>query len=135
MLGVEHSLYNFFDIPPGSSLLSELNLMRDVVMLGSIIYSMLIIVTALLKYWYQAKHLAISFSGQVALGLYLCFLTINRLTTSVSLFATTQPLKFDDGAKEPIITLPIANILFVVILTLRFGLVYFYKSNYVYRSQ
>ena len=65
MLGVEHSLYNFFNIPPGSSLLSELNLTRDVVMFGSIMYSMLVILTALLKYWYQAKSLAVTLKGQV----------------------------------------------------------------------
>merc|ERR1719225_251992 len=94
IVGVEHRLYSFFNIQHlyHEGLFSQLNLMRDIVMLGSILYSLAFILTALVKYWYQAKNLAISFSGQFVLGLYLFFMTFNRLTTAVSLFATTQPL-------------------------------------------
>jgi len=130
IIGVEHRLYTFFGISAGGSLLAELNLVRDVVVLGSILYSLMIVLTALVKYWYQAKNLAISGSGQVVLGLYLCFLTINRLTTAISLFATTQPLNFDDGTKIPKISLPVGVFIFMLILLLRFCLVYFYKRQF-----
>jgi len=131
IVGVEHRLFTFFGITPGGSLLAELNLMRDVVLLGSILYSLMILLTALVKYWYQAKNLAISFAGQVVLGLYLCFLTINRLTTAISLFATTQPLKFDDGGKVPKISLSVALFIFILILSLRLVIVFFYKFKFV----
>ena len=130
IVGVEHRLYTFFGISSGGSLIAELNLVRDVVVFGSILYSMMIVLTALVKYWYQSKNLAISLSGQVVLGLYLCFLTINRLTTAISLFATTQPLNFDDGAKMPRISLPVAVVIFLLILLMRLGIVYFYKMKF-----
>ena len=86
MIGVEHRLFTFYGMTSGSSLLSELNLMQVVVVFGSILYSLMILLTALVKYWYQAKNMLILFGGQVVPGLYFCFLTINRLTTAVSLF-------------------------------------------------
>jgi hypothetical protein len=137
IVGVEHKLYSFFGVEnrpgTGNSLLSELNLMRDVVITGSLLYSLVIFLTALVKYWYQAKNLSVSLAGQVALGLYLLTLGLNRLTTVVSLFATTQPLPhrgFDNGVNEPVVTLEVATFLFLLLLAIRFGLVYFYKSKY-----
>ena len=87
--GVEYKLYTFFGISDGGDFLSELNLMRDVVMTGSLLWyhtfcfylllilllpnfrSLSIILTALVKYWYQAKNLAVSIHGQV--GVYYSF--------------------------------------------------------------
>ena len=64
--GVEYKLYTFFGIDDsGGDFLTELNLMRDVVMTGSLAWSLAVILTALVKYWYQAKNLAVRFSGQV----------------------------------------------------------------------
>ena len=46
----------------------------------------------------SAKHkLAITLSGQFVLEFYLCFLTINRVTTAVSLFTSTQTKAKRDG--------------------------------------
>ena len=66
-----------------------------------IIYSLAIILTALVKYWYQSKNLSISLKGQYCLGLYMLFVLTNKLTTIISLFATTQPLKFDSKGGAP----------------------------------
>ena len=64
--GVEYKLYTFFGIDDsGGDFLTELNLMRDVVMTGSLAWSLAVILTALVKYWYQAKNLSVRFSGQV----------------------------------------------------------------------
>ena len=133
IVGVEHRLYSFFNIQHlyHEGLFSQLNLMRDIVMLGSILYSLAFILTALVKYWYQAKNLAISFSGQFILGLYLFFMTFNRLTTAVSLFATTQPLgreKFDNNASDPVAKLTVATVIFSIIFLVRLSLVYVYKK-------
>ena len=127
IVGVEHRLYTFFNIDSSRGLVSELNLMRDVVMLGSIIYSLAIILTALVKYWYQSKNLSISIKGQYCLGLYMFFVITNKLTTIISLFATTQPLKFDNKEEEPQVTLLAAVILFAILTMIRISLVYFYK--------
>ena len=68
--GVEYKLYTFFGInDSGGDFLTELNLMRDVVMTGSLAWSLAVILTALVKYWYQAKNLAVRFSGQVSMRL------------------------------------------------------------------
>jgi len=62
--GVEQKLYSFFNIKNSSGFLSELNVMRDVVILGSVLYSVAIILTALVKYWYQSKNLSIFLKGE-----------------------------------------------------------------------
>merc|ERR1719342_185811 len=127
VVGVEHRLYAFFNIDVHGGLFGELNVMRDIVMLGSIIYSLCIIITALVKYWYQSKNLSINVPGQFILGFYLAFMVANKLTTAISLFSTTQPLKFDDGNTKPVVTLTSAVILFIIIFLLRLSLVYTYK--------
>ena len=108
-------------------LIEELNLMRDIVILGSVIYGLAIILTALVKYWYQSKDLSISMSGQVVLGCYMFFMITNKLTTAISLFATTQPL---DGNEEPRVTLLSAFIIFIIFLAFRITLVYIYKRYF-----
>ena len=117
--GVEQKLYRFFNIKNSSGVLSELNLMRDVVILGSVLYSMAIILTALVKYWYQAKNLSISVKGQITLALYMLFLSINRVTTFISLFSLVNP----SGG----LTLTLAIIIFAIIQILRVSLVFVYK--------
>ena len=92
-----------------------------------IIYSLAIILTALVKYWYQSKNLSISLKGQYCLGLYILFVLTNKLTTIISLFATTQPLKFDSKGEEPQVTLLAAIILFAILTMIRISLVYIYK--------
>ena len=128
--GVENKLYSFFDVSVASTtgLLAQLNIMRDVVIFGSIVYSLVVILTALVKYLYQSMNMGISFKGQIFLGLYLMFLTANRITTAVSLFATTEPLKYDDGAQEPEITIEAAVVIFGCLLLIRLVLVYVYKK-------
>jgi len=135
-VGVEHHLYSFFDISSDDSgILSGLNLMRDVVMGASILWSMFVIISALVKYWYQAKNLAVSLQGQICLGLYFLALSVNRLTTIISLFANTQPLDapFDDGSpgSEPKIGITGAFAIFLALVVfLRPLCVLIYKWNF-----
>ena len=130
--GVENKLYSFFDVSVANTtgLLAQLNIMRDVVIFGSIVYSLMVILTALVKYLYQSMNLGISLKGQICLGFYLMFLTANRITTAVSLFATTEPLKYDDGAQEPKITIVAAVVIFSCLFSLRLLLVYVYKKYF-----
>ena len=125
--GVEQKLYSFFNIKNSSGFLSELNVMRDVVILGSVLYSLAIVLTALVKYWYQSKNLAISVKGQFTLGLYMFCLTLNKLTTIVSLFSNSQPLQSKKGDNPPSLTLTMAIIIFSILTIIRLGLVYVYK--------
>jgi len=135
-VGVEHHLYSFFDISSDNSgVLSGLNLMRDVVMSASVLWSMFVIISALVKYWYQAKNLAVTLQGQVCLGLYFLALSVNRLTTIISLFANTQPLDgdFDDGSpgSEPKIGITGAFAIFMgLVVILRPLCVLIYKWNF-----
>jgi len=130
--GVEHRLAAFFGISTakGGTLVTELNIVRDVVISGSLMYSMSIVLTALVKYWYQAKNLAISWMGQTILGLYMGFLTINKLTTAISIFSNTQLTNNAEETDKPNISLPLAIFLFIVLVFVRLALVYFYKRRF-----
>ena len=73
--------------------------------------------------------------GQICLGLYFTALSINRLTTVISLFATTQPLPpnvpFDDGSTNPKINIigAFAIFVFLVVILRPLGVVT-YKWNF-----
>ena len=105
-IGFYRKLYSYFRVT--SAVLESCTLLV-------IIYSLAIILTALVKYWYQSKNLSISLKGQYCLGLYMLFVLTNKLTTIISLFATTQPLKFDNKEEEPQVTLLAAVILFAIL--------------------
>ena len=117
-IGFYRKLYSYFRVT--SAVLESCILLV-------IIYSLAIILTALVKYWYQSKNLSISLKGQYCLGLYMLFVLTNKLTTIISLFATTQPLKFDNKEEEPQVTLLAAVILFAILTMIRISLVYVYK--------
>ena len=117
-IGFYRKLYSYFRVT--SAVLESCTLLV-------IIYSLAIILTALVKYWYQSKNLSISLKGQYCLGLYMLLVLTNKLTTIISLFATTQPLKFDSKGEEPQVTLLAAVILFAILTMIRISLVYVYK--------
>ena len=116
-IGFYRKLYSYFGVT--SAVLESCTLLV-------IIYSLAIILTALVKYWYQSKNLSISLKGQYCLGLYILFVLTNKLTTIISLLATTQPLKFDSKGEEPQVTLLAAIILFAILAMI--SLVYVYKQ-------
>ena len=76
------------------------------------------VVTAVVKYWYHSKNLALSIGGQIILGAYITTITINRLTTYVSIFAVTQPLDlpYDDKSTIPYVNLEAAGIIFILVI-------------------
>ena len=61
------------------------------------------------------------------LHFYMLFVLPNKLTTIISLFATTQPLKFDNKEEEPQVILLAAIILFAILTMISISLVYVYK--------
>ena len=101
-------------------------LVRDIVMTSSLVYSLLIIVTALVKYWHQAKNVSISWMGQIVLGLYLGFLIINKLTTSISLLNTSRVVK----VSQPGLTLFLSLLFIFLLVFIRIGVVYVYKRKF-----
>ena len=66
--------------------------------LASILWSLLVILTALVRYWFYAKHQAVTLHGQVCLSLYFICLLFNRLTTMISPLVYTQPLSGSEAA-------------------------------------
>ena len=130
IIGVEHRLAAFFGIAAERSLVSELNLVRDFVISGSIMYSFGIVLTALVKYWYQAKNRALSWMGQTVLGFYMGLLTMNKLTTAISIFSNTQLTNSSKKTDEPNMSLPLGVFLFLSIVLIRLGIVYFYKRKF-----
>ena len=68
------------------------SLLGDVVMMTSICYSFLVILSALVKYWHQAKNVSLTWMGQVVLGIYVGLLMLNKLTTAISLFSSSMKL-------------------------------------------
>merc|ERR1719300_219291 len=128
--GVEHRLASFFGIGQNGSAVKEFNIVRDVVISGSLLYSMGIVLTALVKYWYQAKNMALSWMGQTALGLYMGFLTINKLTTAISIFSNTQLISSASDLESPNISLAWGIVLFLVLVLLRLCIVFFYKRTF-----
>ena len=126
--GVENKLYSFFEVEVSdtSELLFQFNIMRDIVIFSSIGFGLLVILTALRHYWYESKNGGISVRGQVCLGHYLLFLTINKVTTATSLLAATEPTN-NKGAKDPSLSLPGAVVMLFLLSLIRLGLVYVYK--------
>ena len=66
----------------------EIYLVKDVLIVCSLAYSLLVILSSVVKYWYQAKNIAMSWRGQIVLGLYLAALLYNKLTTVISILST-----------------------------------------------
>jgi len=130
IVGVEHRLAAFFGISTRGSVVAELDLVRDVVISGSLFYSFGIVLTALVKYWYQAKNLAISWMGQAVLCFYMGFLTVNKLTTAISIFSNTQLISSASDTDLPNISLSWGVILFIFLILVRLALVYFYKRRF-----
>ena len=87
----------------------------DTWILVSIVWSLAIILTALVRYWFHAKDQAVTVQGQICLGFYFLSLTFNRLTTLISLLFNTQR---SDGS-EPVIPLEVAEILLIVLVVIR----------------
>ncbi|XP_023348510.1 uncharacterized protein LOC111717230, partial [Eurytemora carolleeae] len=117
IVGVEHRLRTFFGVTSyQGGILEELNLVRDFVMGSSLMYSFFMVLSALVRYWFQAKNLCLSVGGRIVLTAYLSALTFNRLTTYISIFSITQPLKFDNGHEEPLINLPWAVVIFSILI-------------------
>ena len=68
----------------------EVYLVKDVMIVCSLAYSLLVILSSAVKYWYQAKNIAMSWRGQIVLGLYLTALLYNKLTTVISILSTSR---------------------------------------------
>ena len=99
----------------------EVYLVKDVVIVSSLVYSLLVILSSLVKYWYQAKNIAMSWMGQSVLGFYLFFLLFNKLTTVISILSST-PLHG--------IRLLWSGLFLIFLVLTRVGLVYVYKRKY-----
>ena len=119
---VGYKLNSFYNDLPKSS--ESVKLVRDYMIgyqqedswiLASIVWSLVVILTALVRYWCHAKDQALTYKGQICLCLYFLALAFNRLTTLISLLFNTQPF---DGS-EPAIPLEAATILLIALTVIR----------------
>ena len=124
---LEQRMATFFGVHTDSSNYNYVGIImvKDVVLSCSMLYSLMIILTALVKYWHQAKNVSLSVAGQVILGIYLGLLIINKLTTAISLLRSCQILTLDGDMKVFLIL-----IFMFILFCLRLGLVYIYKKNF-----
>ena len=104
----------------------DIYLIRDVVLSFSLFSSFLIILTALVQYWYQAKNVSMTWMGRLVLGMYLGLLIVNKLTTTISLLSTSKILSI----REPRMALSLSMVFIGLLVSLRFGLVYIYKRRF-----
>ena len=101
---------------------------KDIILSFTLGYSFLVILTALVKYWHQAKNVSMTWMGQVVLGLYLCFLMVNKLTTAISILVSSHTMSMASSGHMMTVFMSLAFIL--LLLCLRLGLVYIYKRNF-----
>ena len=101
---------------------------RDIILSFTLAYSFLVILTALVKYWHQAKNVSMTWMGQVVLGFYLCFLMVNKLTTAISIIVSSQTMSMTTSGHMMTVFMCLAFMM--LLICLRLGLVYIYKRNF-----
>ena len=101
---------------------------RDIILSFTLAYSFLVILTALVKYWHQAKNVSMTWMGQVVLGFYLCFLMVNKLTTAISIIVSSQTMSMTTSGHMMTVFMSLAFMM--LLICLRLGLVYIYKRNF-----
>ena len=101
---------------------------RDIILNFTLAYSFLVILTALVKYWHQAKNVSMTWMGQVVLGFYLCFLMVNKMTTAISILVSSQTMSMTTSGHMMTVFMSLAFMM--LIICLRLGLVYIYKRNF-----
>ena len=101
---------------------------RDIILSFTLAYSFLVILTALVKYWHQAKNVSMTWMGQVVLGFYLCFLMVNKMTTAISILVSSQTMSMTTSGHMMTVFMSLAFML--LLICLRLGLVYIYKRNF-----
>merc|ERR1712223_441952 len=108
------------------SFLESLNLVNQVTIWGSILYSGLMLLTALERYVYQSKSKNISKCGQLILVLYFLCHVITRLTNTIAIYTTAEYIK---EINNPIVTRYTAAMILSVIFMIHYGAIYYYKST------
>ena len=101
---------------------------RDIILSFTLAYSFLVILTALVKYWHQAKNVSMTWMGQVVLGFYLCFLMVNKMTTAISIIVSSQTMSMTTSGHMMTVFMSLAFMM--LLICLRLGLVYIYKRNF-----
>ncbi len=126
--GVTEKIADFLGIPGREgSMVENLDLVRDTVILFAIIYSMGMILSALIRYVNQCKDSNLLLGGKIFLSLYfVCHITA-RLTLFIALIATSQATE----TKTPAISLLPASLLGVLNFIIHFILIYWFKLRHV----
>jgi len=106
------------------------SLLGDAVMLTSICYSFLVIQSALVKYWHQAKNVSLTWMGQTVLGIYVGLLMLNKLTTSISLLSSSMKLTYVTSSTSPKMCLALSFLFIIILVFLRIALVFIYKKKF-----
>jgi hypothetical protein len=109
--------------------IEKLGLVKNVAIWGSIVYSCVMLVTALTRYVYQSKSRNLSRIGQMIIGLYFLCHVVTRLTTTIVIFATGHQRA--SQSKESGISYLSAVIITPILSILHFVVTYLYKYRYI----
>ena len=104
--------YSFYGVEPAKDTVEfflPLNRTGYLIFYCSIAYSVVIVLSALLKYWENVKNLGLSFWSKVHLIGYLTFIIWNEHWTSLSIFGATE--SFSVSGSVSLATLPICHLL------------------------
>ena len=125
--GVSAKIGEFLPGTLNDDSLFGLNIARDLIFMGSCLFSCVMILTALSRYVYHSKGQNMTVKGQVCLSLYFLFMIASRLTLFVALFSTSEAR---EGEELPI-TLLAAAFIAIPLISVHFVIIWIYKWKYV----
>jgi hypothetical protein len=133
--GVESKLAEFLDLDGGegqlsedaSSFLQELDLIRDMAFFTAILYSFIMVISALARYVYQCKNSNMTIAGQCCFSVYIACHLIARMTVSIALFSTAEmPVSAETGA-APVVSLLWATLICIAFFIVQAVAIYAFK--------
>ncbi len=139
MLGVEAKIAEFLDLASNkqtenaTSFLEELDLIRDVTFATSLMYSFIMVISALARYVFQCKNKNMTLAGQFVLGIYFACHVVARMTVTIAFFSTAEMPSVIEAAGEsedetsPAISLLPAAIICTVFFVIQFVAIYLFK--------
>ena len=126
--GVSQKIGEFLNLQGGTnSFLDDLEIVKDVVIVVCVLYSFLIIVTALVRYINQSKNLNLQMMGKACLSMYISCNVVARLTMFIALFSTAEATE----KTSPSIPLVVCAILAFFIFVMHALLILWYKWKFV----
>ena len=124
---LQKRFYSFYGVEPVTDtgeFFLPLNRTGYFIFYFSIAYSVLVLLTALLKYWENVKNLGLRFWSKVSLVGYLAFIILNDHWTSVSIYGATETF-LESGSVTPLAT----GSIYFIYLGIRMLLIFYVRGD------